>query len=258
MKHSESMKDLAAALGKYREQLKQPLKDANNPYYKSKYVPLESVVAAIDKALAGTGLTYSQEAVVGDGMVQVITLIMHNSGEWLESDGLSLPAVKKDPQGYGSAITYARRYALSTVFGVAADPDDDANAASGKQTDQQSQQVPQQRQAQKRAPANNRNASRRPQPNESKVSNQRSVQQTQPTHEENPMKRLTTQLVNEAGAEKAKDVFMETLGREGVSSFDELKKSNQEVIHNVVHELQTRLMEIQDEKRKVAKQSISA
>ncbi|MBO3090848.1 ERF family protein [Schleiferilactobacillus harbinensis] len=259
MKRSESMKELATALSKYREQLKQPLKDANNPFYKSKYVPLESVVAAIDKALAGTGLTYSQEAVVGDGIVQVTTLIMHSSGEWLESAGLTLPAGKKDPQGYGSAITYARRYALSTIFGVAADPDDDANAASGNQVNQAPKASPKrQYQQQNKAPVTNRSEPPRQQQVPAANNRQPARQPTAQGQEENPMAHITNRLVEEAGAEKAKEIFMETLGSEGVASFEELKKSSQEVIKRVLKELRTRLMEVQDEKRKAANQETNA
>lgn len=72
------------------------------------------------------------------------------------------------------------------------------------------------------------------------------------------MAHITNRLVEEAGAEKAKEIFMETLGSEGVASFEELKKSSQEVIKRVLKELRTRLMEVQDEKRKAANQETNA
>lgn len=120
---------IAKALIKFRENLKQPKKDANNPFFKSKYVPLENVVEVIDTALKGTGLTYIQVPVSSENKVGVKTTLMAED-EVLETEPFYLPAQKLDPQGYGSAMTYVRRYALSAVFGVTSDEDDDGNSAS--------------------------------------------------------------------------------------------------------------------------------
>lgn len=132
MKTSESVAELFKALNKFRAELKQPLKDANNPFFKSKYVPLENVVSVIDEAIANTGLSYTQETVYNEsGLIVLDTIIMHESGEYVALGGAVVKPVKNDPQGVGSAITYARRYSLSTAFGIASDPDDDGNEASG-------------------------------------------------------------------------------------------------------------------------------
>lgn len=131
MKTSESTEQIFKALSEFRKVLKQPLKDANNPFFNSKYVPLESVVAVIDEAIKDTGLSYVQEATSDGNTVLVATYIFHTSGEFITFDPLALPSTKNDAQGIGSAVTYAKRYALSAVFGVASDPDDDANNASG-------------------------------------------------------------------------------------------------------------------------------
>jgi hypothetical protein len=133
MKHSDSIKNLASALVLFRSQLVQPVKDKINPFLKNKYVPLEGVVEAVDKGIHGTGLSYTQSISGGDKSITVTTLIMHESGEWLELDGLTLPMAKQDAQAGGSAITYARRYSLSAAFGITSDTDDDGDTASRRQ-----------------------------------------------------------------------------------------------------------------------------
>ncbi|MFT8412589.1 ERF family protein [Schleiferilactobacillus perolens] len=133
MKHSDSIKSLAGALVLFRSQLVQPIKDKTNPFLKNKYVPLEGVVEAVDKGIHGTGLSYTQSVSGGDKSITVTTVIMHESGEWLELDGLTLPMAKQDAQAGGSAITYARRYSLSAAFGITSDTDDDGDTASRRQ-----------------------------------------------------------------------------------------------------------------------------
>lgn len=130
MQHSESVKELFGALSKFRAQVKQPAKTAKNPYFNSKYVTLEGVMQAVDAALTGTGLAYSQLAENGDNGVSVSTLITHSSGEWMIVGPLTLNPAKRDPQGQGSAITYAKRYQLASAFGISSDIDDDGNVGT--------------------------------------------------------------------------------------------------------------------------------
>lgn len=99
MKTSETTKEIFAALAIFRKQLKQPLKDAKNPFFKSKYVPLENIVEVIDEAIADTGLSYAQEATSSGNSVQVATYIFHQSGEFIQFEPLALPATKADAQG---------------------------------------------------------------------------------------------------------------------------------------------------------------
>lgn len=127
MEISETRAELFKALYKFRVNLKQPLKDANNPFFKSKYVPLENVVSVVDDAIVDTGLGWMQEIEAN----RVTTIITHESGEYMIVGGANVKPVKQDPQGEGSAITYAKRYSLSAAFGIASDPDDDGNAGSG-------------------------------------------------------------------------------------------------------------------------------
>lgn len=132
MRFSESTKNLFKALSDFKADYKQPKKDANNPFFKSKYVPLENVVYSIDEVAPKHGLSYIQSTINDEnGKTGVITLLTHSSGEWLECDPLYLKPDKNTPQGMGSAITYARRYSLSSAFGVASEVDDDGNEASG-------------------------------------------------------------------------------------------------------------------------------
>ena len=142
IKKSESINELAKGLATFREKLKQPFKDADNPFFISKYVPLENVTEVIDEALKGTGLTYVQVPINGEGgMVGVATTLMHSSGQWIEFPPFLLKPDKANPQGYGSSITYARRYSLSSVFGITSDNDDDGNAASGNVNRMQGQKA---------------------------------------------------------------------------------------------------------------------
>ncbi|WP_160997064.1 ERF family protein [Ligilactobacillus salivarius] len=116
----------------FRSQLKQPVKDAKNPFFKSNYVTLEGVQNAIDAAIKGTGLAYTQIVKNDDnGNVGVETIITHESGQYLTTGVLALRPEKATPQGYGSTITYAKRYQLSSAFGVSSDVDDDGNVGSG-------------------------------------------------------------------------------------------------------------------------------
>lgn len=130
MKTSEQTNEIFKALSLFRKQLVQPVKDAKNPFFKSNYVTLDGVVKAIDDAIVGTGLSYNQETTSEGSNVKVATHITHESGQFMSFDGLSLPASKADPQGFGSAITYAKRYALAAAFGVTSDIDDDGNKAN--------------------------------------------------------------------------------------------------------------------------------
>lgn len=141
MQHSDSIKEIFGALSKFRAQVKQPAKTAKNPYFNSKYVTLEGVMQAIDAALPGTGLAYSQLVEDGGNGASVSTLVTHSSGEWMLYGPLTLAPTKRDPQGYGSAITYAKRYQLASAFGISSDIDDDGNAGTFGQVRQR--QTPQ-------------------------------------------------------------------------------------------------------------------
>ena len=126
MNKSESIKELATALNKAQAEMSGAKKKGVNPFFKSKYADLNSVVDAVRIPFAENGLSYSQFPLFESGCVGVETILMHSSGEWISSV-LMLPMVKQDPQAAGSAISYARRYSLQSVAGIPSE-DDDGNA----------------------------------------------------------------------------------------------------------------------------------
>lgn len=131
MNKSETIKNFAAAMAKFQGEVKNPPKSADNPFFKSKYTTLDVLIDTAKPILNSNGLSYIQSC-SGDGAnIIVTTLLMHNSGEWIECDPLTLKADKATAQGAGSAITYARRYALAAALGLASDEDDDGNGAEG-------------------------------------------------------------------------------------------------------------------------------
>jgi len=120
---------LAIAMAKAFGEIEGAHKSAANPHFKSKYADLTSVIEAIKPALINNGLFFVQSPVEATGGVVIKTTLHHASGEVLDMGTLFVPANKNDAQAYGSALTYARRYALVTAFGVPTE-DDDGNAAS--------------------------------------------------------------------------------------------------------------------------------
>jgi hypothetical protein len=124
---SESIKNLAASLCKAQAEMGGAVKDSKNPFFKSDYADLTSVIKAIKEPFANHGLSYTQFPTNDDGRIGVSTLLMHESGEYLEHS-YTLPTTKADPQAAGSAITYARRYALQSIAGIPT-ADDDAESA---------------------------------------------------------------------------------------------------------------------------------
>jgi hypothetical protein len=128
MNRSESLKEIAPALVKAQTKIKAALRDSTNPHFRSKYADLSSVVDAVKSPLLECGISFLQGVQDAEGGVAVETMLLHTSGEWISST-LRIPAVKQDAQGYGSAITYGRRYGLQAMCGVPAE-DDDGNAAT--------------------------------------------------------------------------------------------------------------------------------
>lgn len=129
MNMSPDIKEIAIALSKVQSQLINPKKGSENPFFKSKYSDLSEVWEAIRKPLTDAGLSVLQCPESINGEVIIKTLLLHNSGQFIETD-LSLKPVKTDPQGIGSCITYGRRYALQSIIGISPE-DDDGNKASG-------------------------------------------------------------------------------------------------------------------------------
>jgi len=104
-------------------------KSANNPHFRSKYADIGAVIDAIKPALVNHGLFFTQHPQPSEGGVTVETVLHHAGGESVSLGSLFVPANKNDAQAFGSALTYCRRYALVTAFGVPTE-DDDGNAAA--------------------------------------------------------------------------------------------------------------------------------
>lgn len=132
---SETLEKLAPALAKAQAKMAGAKKDADNPFFKSKYADLSSVWTAIREPLTENGLSVIQtvsapEGQEAAGIVLITTMLLHESGQWIR-DTLTMKAKENTPQGLGSTITYGRRYGLSAIAGVAPE-DDDGEAASGR------------------------------------------------------------------------------------------------------------------------------
>jgi ERF superfamily len=123
------MNKIAAALVKAQRDFGPALKDKTNPAFRSKYADLGACIDAVIDALNNNGIALVQKQHPHEGGVTVETIFLHESGETFSAGLLSVPAAKQDPQGYGSALTYARRYSLMAACGIAPE-DDDGNAGS--------------------------------------------------------------------------------------------------------------------------------
>ena len=123
------MKLISAALVKAQKAYGPALKTKNNPHLNSKYADLASCIEAIIDALNDNGIALMQKTLQGESGVTVQTVFIHESGEMIDAGYMNIPAVKQDPQGFGSALTYARRYSLMAACGIAPE-DDDGQAAS--------------------------------------------------------------------------------------------------------------------------------
>ncbi len=130
MNKSESVKNIAAALCKAQAELKNPSLDSVNPHFKSKFASLANIRNTITAVFTKHGLSMLQNVTSSDKAVGCSTMLLHESGEWMESDTIWVPVEKVNAQGFGSATTYARRYSESAFSNTVGDDDDDGNAAS--------------------------------------------------------------------------------------------------------------------------------
>jgi ERF superfamily len=125
------MKQIASALVKAQKAFGPALKTSTNPHFKSRYADLSACIEAVVDALNSNGIALVQQShECADGVI-VETVFVHESGETFSSGRLHVPSTKHDAQGYGSALTYARRYSLMAACGIAPE-DDDGNAATKK------------------------------------------------------------------------------------------------------------------------------
>jgi len=125
----KSMKTIATAFVKAQKEFAPALKTSTNPHFRSKYVSLDGCIEAVLDALNNNGIALIQTTHDCENGVKIETILIHESGETLTGGILHVPAPKQDPQGYGSALTYARRYSLMATCGIAPE-DDDGNLAT--------------------------------------------------------------------------------------------------------------------------------
>lgn len=131
------MKNIATALVKAQKEFGPALKTSSNPHFKSRYADLAACVEAVVDALNANGIMLMQQnSECSDGVI-VETVFIHESGETISSGKLHVPAAKHDPQGYGSALTYARRYSLMAACGIAPEDDDGNHAVRGTNNEDQ-------------------------------------------------------------------------------------------------------------------------
>lgn len=131
MNRSETIGKLAEALSKAQRAIHGATKDSKNPHFNSKYADLASIVEACREPLSLNGLAYIQSSSADANLVRMTTMLLHSSGEWIESDPLQVQARDAAPQAIGSCLTYLRRYQLAAMVGIAPE-DDDAEAAEGR------------------------------------------------------------------------------------------------------------------------------
>jgi ERF superfamily len=130
---SEQIGKLAEALAKAQSTMTEAKEDSKNPFFKSNYADLTSIWRACKKSLSDNGLSVTQPTTMIDGQLVLVTKLLHaGSGEWTQGF-YPVYTTKQDPQAVGSAITYARRYALAAIVGVCKEgEDDDAEKASDR------------------------------------------------------------------------------------------------------------------------------
>lgn len=133
MNRSESISALAAAMAKAQGEVGIAIKNAVNPHLKNKYADLGAVWDAVAPALKANGLSVLQMPCPSDdGKLHLETMLLHTSGEYISSV-MVMPISKQDPQGYGSALSYARRYSLASMMGVTQDDDDGDRARKSEE-----------------------------------------------------------------------------------------------------------------------------
>jgi len=123
------MKAIASALVKAQREFGPALKSSTNPHFRSKYADLAACIEAVIDALNNNGIYLMQLTEEHEGGVKVSTTFIHESGEQLSGGSLFMPAIKHDAQGYGSALSYARRYSLMAACAISG-VDDDGNQAT--------------------------------------------------------------------------------------------------------------------------------
>jgi hypothetical protein len=136
MKRSDTFKEFAAAFAKFQAEVQNPTLNKENPHFRSKYADLSEILNTVRPILTRYGLSVYQNVGTDEDKVVVTTAIFHESGEFLESDPLCIPAGRggkpADAQGIGGAASYAKRYQIQAALGINGEMDDDGEALAGR------------------------------------------------------------------------------------------------------------------------------
>jgi hypothetical protein len=130
VKRSDQTNEISKALASAQAEIRNPGFDSTNPHFRNKFASLAAIRNAVVPVFAKHGLSVMQELTTEGNGVACLTIVQHESGQWLEFGPLVMPANKPDAQGLGSAATYCRRYALQSVAAIVGDEDEDGNEAS--------------------------------------------------------------------------------------------------------------------------------
>jgi hypothetical protein len=128
MKTSDSINEISTALAKAQGEISNPSKEAENPHFRSHYADLSAGINAVREGLSTNGIGFVQATRLDGDVLMLDTRLTHASGQWIESE-FPVCRFPMKPQEVGSAMTYARRYALFAIIGIAGE-DDDGNAAN--------------------------------------------------------------------------------------------------------------------------------
>jgi len=132
MKRSEQCDAISKALAAAQAEMKNPSFDSTNPHFRNKFASLAAIRNAVVPVFAKHGLSVMQELTSVEDGVACLTIVQHESGQWLEFGPFVMPVSKSDAQGFGSASTYCKRYSLQSVAAIVGDEDDDGNEAAAK------------------------------------------------------------------------------------------------------------------------------
>ena len=131
METSESIVEIAKAFSNFQSEVSNPKKNGDNPHFGSKFSTLDEIISTIRPTLTKHGLSFMQPTKTDGNQVGVATLLLHSSGEFLQSEFIWIPLPKANAQGVGAAITYGRRFSLGATLGIATEDDNDGNEISG-------------------------------------------------------------------------------------------------------------------------------
>ncbi len=132
MKRSDQCDAISKALAAAQAEMKNPSFDSTNPHFRNKFASLAAIRNAVVPVFAKHGLSVMQELTSVEDGVACLTIVQHESGQWLEFGPFVMPVSKSDAQGFGSASTYCKRYSLQSVAAIVGDEDDDGNEAAAK------------------------------------------------------------------------------------------------------------------------------